>query len=108
MDVINVSVESIKPRDNVKTFPSIWCSRRETGNAVESFTARWEIPTAAQPTVVVVGIYCDGVDDDGGRVTHTLGTVKIDATKLKPQTQWYTIYDSSQKPPCAWDVLASW
>lgn len=99
MDVINVSVESIKPRDNIKTFPSIWCSRRETGNAVESFTARWEIPTAAQPTVVVVGIYCDGVDDDGGRVTHTLGTVKIDAAKLKQTTQWYTIYDSSQKPP---------
>jgi len=98
MDIINVSVESIKPLENKKVFASIWCSRKTCGNAVDSYTARWEIPTAEEPTVVVVGIYCDALDDDGLRVTHTLGTVKIDASKA-PNIKWYTVYDSSHQPP---------
>ena len=98
MDIINVSVESIKPLEKIKAFPSIWCSRKACGNAVDASTARWEIPTAEEPTVVVVGIYCDALDDDGMRVTHTLGTVKIDASKA-PNIKWYTVYDSSHQPP---------
>jgi len=98
MDIINVSVESIKTRQNKRGFASIWCSRKACGNAVDSFTARWEIPAAKEPTVVVIGIYCDALDDDGGRVTHTLGTVKIDASKVT-HTKWYTLYDSTHQPP---------
>ena len=98
MDIIDVSVEAIRPRKKQKVFPSIWCSRKGTGNAVEGYQARWEIPAAQEHTVVVVGIYCNALDDDGGQVTHTLGTVKIDASKASG-SQWYTLYDSSQQPP---------
>ena len=97
MDTIHVIVESIRAREHVDAFSSIWCSRKTCGNAVESFEASWEIPSAKEPTVVVVGIYKQALDDDGGRVTHTLGTVKIDASKVHG-TRWYTVYDSSQYP----------
>lgn len=98
MDVIHVSVDAIRARDGQPAFASIWCSRRETGNAVDGSSARWSIPTAPIPTVVVVGIYCDGKDDDGNRVTHTLGNVKFDVSKSVPN-KWYTIYDASLQPP---------
>jgi len=98
MDVIDVSVDAIRARDGQPAFSSIWCSRRETGNAVDATSARWSIPTAPVPTIVVVGIYCDGKDDDGNHVTHTLGNVKFDVSKPVP-SKWYTIYDASLQPP---------
>lgn len=96
MDVIHVSVDAIRARDGQAARASIWCSRRGT-TLVEGYTARWVIPTAAEPTVVVVGVYCDGKDDDGNRVTHTLGNVKFDVSKPVP-ANWYTIYDASLQP----------
>ena len=98
MDEIRVSVKELRAHDGRRAFASIWCSRAETGNAVDASSARFTFPSASEPVVIVVGVYCEAKDDDGGTVTHTLGTVKIDASKAKRRKR-YIIYDSTSESP---------